>query len=95
MPNSLDYIYSGTADQFVVQLIEEVYCHEALNHPYLERLSNGRLPNVQEALKDYAHQYSIYSDWFVPYLDAVINNLDRQDHKDKFNSKVQLMKVLF
>ncbi len=89
MPTSLDYIYSGTNEQFIDQLIEEVYRHSALNHPYLERLANGRLPDVPGALRDYAHQYSIYSDWFVKYLDAVIGNLESQAHRDKLLENVE------
>lgn len=82
MPSSLDFVHSGSNEQFMDALIEEIYQHPALHHPYLERLANGRLPNVKEALKDYAHQYSYYSDLFTKYLDEVISKLDNQEHKD-------------
>ena len=82
MPSSLDYIHSGTAEQFIDALTEEVFQHPAVHHPYLERLSNGRLPNVDAALRDYAHHYRAYSSGFVGYLDAVIGKLENPEHRE-------------
>ena len=82
MPQSLDYLHSGSAEQFIDALVEEVFQHKALHHPYLQRLAQGRLPNVEMALRDYSHQYSFYSNGFTTYLDHVISKLDSKEHRD-------------
>ena len=48
---------------FIEQLKQKAYSHSAFNHPYLQRLALGNLPDVIGALKDFSVQYSQY----IPY----------------------------
>ena len=56
--------------------------HSALDHDYLCFLSSRDLPNIKEAVKDYAHQYSFYSSHFVDYLDGVISSVTENHHQE-------------
>jgi len=73
--SSLNFLHSGTSEKFISALIKEINNHPAVNHPYLIKLSKGLFPNPAEAIKDYAHQYSFYSLWFVRYLKGVIKSM--------------------
>ena len=79
---SLDLLHRGSSDEFVDSLIHEIQVHPALNHAYLINLSKGNYSLMDETLRDYAHQYSFYSSWFVRYLNGVISALPLQEHKD-------------
>ena len=85
---SLSLINEGSSSLFIKYLINEVNDHRALNHPYLLKLSKGLLPNIDEAIKDYANQYSYYSSWFVRYLKGVINSLPSDKLKSKFMENI-------
>lgn len=85
---SLDLLNAGAANEFVELLLEEIRSHTALNHPYLVGLANGRF-NTPEVIKDYAHQYSFYSSFFVDYLDGVIKALEKQEHKDALIENIE------
>ncbi|PCI07178.1 MAG: hypothetical protein COB77_05245 [Gammaproteobacteria bacterium] len=87
--SSLGLIYSGSSESFINALIQEIHDHSALNHPYLVALGSGALPDTAVALKDYAHQYSFYSSYFVKYLDGVINALVTQEHKDALLENIE------
>ena len=54
---------------------------KAANHPYLDALANGSLPNMQMAIQDFAFQYGWYSKDFVKYLNAVISCLSQESHR--------------
>jgi len=54
----------------------------AVNHPYLQAIQEGSLPNIELAIKDFAFQYSIYSSQFTRYLSAVIKLLNNPKHKE-------------
>lgn len=82
MTASIALIHEGSASDFLTALLQEVETHPALNHEYLKRLSNGALPNVDAALRDYAYNYSLYSDNFVRYLDAVIAGIKNERHRE-------------
>ena len=82
MTASIHLIHEGSASEFVNALLQEVEAHPALNHEYLKRLSTGDLPNIDAALRDYAFNYSFYSDKFVEYLDAVIAGMKNENHKE-------------
>ena len=82
MQNSLGFLQQGTADDFVDALIGDVFEHPATHHPYLEGLSSNSLPNIDEAIRDYAFNYSVYSAEFVTYLNLVIAGLTRQHHRE-------------
>ena len=73
--SSLNFLHTGTSEKFISALIKEINNHPAVNHPYLIKLSKGLFPNPDEAIKDYAHQYSFYSLWFVRYLKGVIKSM--------------------
>lgn len=82
MKNSLNFLQQGEANDFVDALIEDVFEHPAIHHPYLEGLSSASLPNIDEAIRDYAFNYSVYSGEFVTYLNLVIAGLTKQEHRD-------------
>jgi pyrroloquinoline quinone (PQQ) biosynthesis protein C len=80
MNSSIDYLYEGESGEFIHALELEIGIHPALNHPFLTRLGDGDFGNTAAVLRDYAHQYSVYSEWFTRYLDGVIKNLESEAH---------------
>ena len=86
---SLELINEGSEEEFVEALLFDIQAHPALNHPYLVSLGSGTLPNTEEAIRDYAHQYSFYSSYFVKYLDGVINTLGSEDHKAELRENIE------
>ncbi len=80
MNSSINFLYQGDSGEFVGALEKEIAGHPALNHAFLNRLCNGQFSDIPAVLRDYAHQYSIYSEWFTRYLDGVIKNLDSDEH---------------
>lgn len=79
--NSIDFLNTGTASEFVDALRVEVLQHPAVNHQFLYRLRHGLFSDMEAVLRDYAHQYSFYSRNFVSYLQSVIDNLPTQEQK--------------
>jgi len=79
--NSIDFLNNGTAKEFVDALRVEVLQHAAVNHQFLYRIRHGLFPNMVAVLRDYAHQYSFYSDGFVKYLRSVIDRLHTEEQK--------------
>jgi len=79
---SHSFLHHGNADDFVAALKREITQHPALSHPYLIALSDGSFPNQMFALKDYAFQYAIYSEWFVRYLEGVFATLTEPTHRE-------------
>lgn len=75
-------LYQGTAEEFIEALCADVAQHPAVDHPYLERLARGDLPDMHAAIRDYCHQYYFYSAGFTRYLGAVIEGLDSTHHRD-------------
>lgn len=68
------------AELFVDELCDYANNHPAVNHPYLDALVMGNLPNTLAALQDFAYQYAFYSHHFTEYLMAIIGRLDSQSH---------------
>lgn len=66
----------------VNRISAEALKSSAVNHPYLQAIRNGDLPNFTLAMQDFAFQYGIYSKPFTQYLKAVINNLKSAQHKE-------------
>lgn len=62
-------------------LAREALEHRAVNHPYLQAIASGDLPNPHAALADFAKHYYGYSAHFPRYLTALISKLERQDHR--------------
>lgn len=87
--STITLLNQGSAEAFITALTDEVQSHKALNHPYLVALSTGEFPNMKEALRDYAHQYSFYSSNFVNYLDGVLKTLTSQSHIDTIMENVE------
>ena len=87
MTGSIDFLHQGTSSAFVDSLCMEIMNHSAVNHPFLEKLGNGEFENTTAVLRDYAYQYSIYSEWFTKYLDGVISNLADKRHIDALMEK--------
>jgi len=72
---------AAARNRFLSQLIDESLSHPALNHPWLTAVASGSFADMAWVLRDYAWHYQGYSSWFPYYLKAVIENLDREDHK--------------
>lgn len=62
-------------------LAREALGHRAVNHPYLQALASGDLPDTRAALADFAQHYYGYSAHFPRYLTALISRLERPDHR--------------
>ena len=67
--------------EFVKQLQEQAIAHQAFNHPYLQRLAEGKLPDMLGALQDFAVQYSQYSKNFKTYLNITLDRLTDSEHE--------------
>ena len=70
------------ADRFVSDLAAGALRHRAVNHPYLQALAKGDLPDLRWALTDFARQYYGYSLHFPRYLTAVISRLENPTHRN-------------
>ncbi len=79
--NSFQYLNEGSSQKFINSLIYEIHQHPALSHPYLLAMSRGDFKDMNNVIRDYANQYSVYSSRFVDYLNGVINALPIADHK--------------
>lgn len=67
---------------FIKRISSEALDSAAVNHPYLRAMREGDFPNIDMAFKDYAFQYSLYSNRFTHYVSAVIANLSNAEHKE-------------
>lgn len=67
---------------FIRNVSEKALRSNAVNHPYLDALREGGLPNIDLAWQDFAYQYGFYSSQFVQYVSVVINNLKQEHHKE-------------
>jgi pyrroloquinoline quinone (PQQ) biosynthesis protein C len=56
--------------------------HEAVNHRYLKNLESGLTHNPKKAIAYFASQYAHYSAWFPRYLNAVIEKLQSENHRN-------------
>ena len=73
--NSLSFLNQGSSQDFINALKTEAMDHPAVKHDYLTSLRDGKFNNMNEVIKDYAHQYSHYSSYFVKYLNGSIRSL--------------------
>lgn len=80
--NSIDFLNHGSAKEFVDALRVEVLQHAAVNHQFLYRIRHGLFSDMTAVLRDYAHQYSFYSNGFVRYLESVIDRLPTEEQKE-------------
>ena len=78
-------------DKVPLTLTDAILVSSAANHPYLDALESGELPDLQGAIRDYVFQYQHYSRSFVKYLDAVIANLDPEDQQVLLENKEEEM----
>lgn len=69
------------ATDYVDSLVQEALQHPAVHHPYLHDLAAGRLPNLRQALHDFAQQYYGYSAHFPRFLTALISRLEQPAHR--------------
>lgn len=69
------------ARQFVEDLCRQAENHRAVNHPYLQRLAAGDVPDIKSAIADFAFQYHAYSSDFIRYLTATISQLPDRSHR--------------
>ncbi|MBM4357298.1 MAG: iron-containing redox enzyme family protein [Deltaproteobacteria bacterium] len=70
-----------TPADFVARLASEALRHRAVQHPYLQALAEGTLPDTRWALADFARHYYAYSSHFPRYLTTVISRLERPEHR--------------
>ena len=80
--DSWQLLSTGDAEEFVDTLRREAGEHPAVHHTYLKRLAAGDVPNIVDALRDYAYQYSFYGAEFPSYVEGVLGGLTRSDHRD-------------
>ncbi len=76
------FLHQGSPEVFIEALCADVMRHQAVNHPYLERLASADLSDMKAAIRDYCHQYYFYSAEFTSYLEVVIGGLDSALHRD-------------
>ena len=72
---------SETAQEFVTALCEQARTHRAVNHPYLQKLIAGDVPDIKGAMRDFVFQYSAYTFDFIRYLTATISQLEDERHR--------------
>ena len=75
---------SGTTQSgqgYIEGLCEQALDHRALNHPYMQRLIDGDVPDIQGAMRDFVFQYSPYCFDFIRYLTATISQLEDEKHR--------------
>ena len=72
---------SKTSQEYIKSLCEQACSHRAVNHPYLQQLIAGDVPDIEGALKDFVFQYSAYSLDFIRYLTGTIAQLENGEHR--------------
>ena len=77
-PNRIEELH---AERFVDDLARRAIAHQAVQHPYLEALATGDLPDLHFALRDFGRQYYAYSAHFPRYLTALISKLESPAHR--------------
>ncbi len=77
--NSIETFKTGR--EFVNVLCEQARQHRAVNHPYLQQLVAGSVPDIRGALNDFVFQYSAYSRDFIRFLAGTIAQLDSAEHR--------------
>lgn len=70
-----------TVETFLDELESEAQSHSAVNHPYLEALATGNLPDPEAALRDFATHYGCYCRDFTRYLCLTIARLETPAHQ--------------
>ncbi len=70
-----------SGQSYIEELCEQALEHRALNHPYMQQLIDGDVPDIQRALKDFVFQYSPYCFDFIRYLTATISQLEDEKHR--------------
>lgn len=63
-------------------LLEKALSSKAVDHPYLKGLREGAFPDMEQVIRDFAFQYGGYSSGFINYVDAAIEGLSQQKHRD-------------
>ncbi len=74
-------VTSQTGAEFIEELCEQARTHRAVNHPYLQRLIAGDVPDIRAALNDFVYQYSAYSMDFLRFLTGTIAQLEKGEHR--------------
>lgn len=70
------------AEAFVDFLAREARTHRAIQHPYLDALAKGRLPDLRWALADFARHYAGYARYFRCYLGVLTAQLSDPRHRE-------------
>ncbi len=71
----------ATRDNVIQELLLEAENHEAINHPYLLAMAEGKFDDMQIALADFAVQYEGYTSWFPRYLTTAMSKLKVHHHR--------------
>lgn len=66
---------------FITEISNQAIQHRAVQHPYLQALVEGQLPDPKGAIADFARQYMGYSAHFPRYLTALISKLEKPEHR--------------
>ncbi len=79
---------AGGSATFVDRLTAEAVESSAVEHPYLQSLVDGSLPQMNAALKDFAFQYGLYSRHFIKYVAAVSEQLADEQHRQILKNNI-------
>ena len=77
----MDIKNTQTGQGYIEDLCEQALEHRALNHPYMQQLINGDVPDIKGAMRDFVFQYSPYCFDFTRYLTATISQLEDEGHR--------------
>lgn len=77
----MDIKNTQTGQGYIEDLCERALEHRALNHPYLQQLIDGDVPDIKGAMRDFVFQYSPYCLDFIRYLTATISQLEDESHR--------------
>ncbi len=72
----------NTLNVFIDRLTQKALHSQAVNHPYLQYFAGENTDNAEGMVRDFALQYGFYSANFIAYVSSVIENLDKQSHRD-------------
>ena len=83
------FLHQGSPEEFIEALCVDAMKHQAVHHPYLQRLADGDFRDMPSAIRDFCHQYYFYSADFTSYLEAVIGGLSSAIHRDVLRKNLE------
>jgi len=75
-------------ERYYQRLLKEAAIHPAMNHIWLQNVSNQTYGNMNVVFAEFAREYHGYCASFADYLGGVIHVLENEDHKDIFKCRL-------